>query len=328
MFLASNRFVDIEGRYSADGFEHRLHAEYIPKVAVVSECPVCGHGHFIRLAYPPNFRAQETIFLQHEKTSQFLWMCDRCGLIQVRNVMPPDFYFEYINSEYANASYPRSAEDIARNESFYRIKHRFAWRHVRPSGRVLEVSSFWGTGLHDLASTCDVYGLEAENAAARFSIDYYPTLRGRIVNDVLENGLDELRKVGPFDHVLFSYTFRQIAHPLPVLNWLRDAVVPGGYVLIAEGPYDDLIFWELPKVAATHFFQNKAYYYNLFNLDLLMGGHGFHLVRSDAQFRDQSIPFDQSIAIFQRGEARQPQSHREGRLLSDSVWSRFISVQP
>lgn len=338
-FLAANPLVQTNGLYIHDpeAFSQRLHDTYIPGTRTLSSCPCCEGTDFTPLDYPENYRPQEGIFLSDECLSQKLSMCSKCGLILSRRIMPPDFYFEYINSSYDNF-HIQEQDDVTPVETFYREKHRFvkdlAWEYLpkakgRP--RLLEVSSFVGTGLSDLAKEWDVCGLEAENAAALFSIRHYPAaLKGRIINDVLENAiapdLGVLNQCAPFDAILFMYAFRQIAYPENVVRWLKHAVKPGGIVVIAEGVMSDFIFSESNKAAALHFYANKSCYYNLLNLNALLGRHGFTFLKSDFLAGGPlGRSYDQSAAVFRYDKASTSFDFEASRALSDRIFAHFLT---
>lgn len=303
-FLSAHALIDAQGRYDGDGFDDRLKATYVPQVVTVESCPVCSHRNFSSLQLPRQLRVQEGIFLKIEGISQDLWRCENCGLVLSRRILPPDFYFEYLNTSYQNATYPDTQTWVADIEAHYRAKHRFIWSNFdrAPSGKILEISSFWGTGLDDLSAYCDVYGLEAETAAAKFSVDRYSRLNGRIINDVLENRLDQLVAIGPFDTVLLSYAFRQIAHPLIVLDGLRKMVKLGGLLIMAEGVWSDFIFHEPPEAVRLHFSHNKNFYYNSLNLCHLLASFGFAMHHRAFRGRDPQVQFDQSLVAFRRTE--------------------------
>lgn len=316
MFLAVNRLVN------EPGFEDRI-AHYIERRQLVESCPACDHASFVALDYPENRQPNSAIF-RARAVDQRLWMCDRCGLIQVRNILPPDFYFDYLNSNagYGVPGYPPSDHSKMVDEKKYVWTDRFlprAWK--RP--KLLEVSSAFGIELNEWSREFDVTGVEPAHLSSKWSIETFPKLRGRIINDVLENAYPNLSV--PFDAIVFMSAFRQVAHQHQMLRWLETAIRPGGYLIICEGTFSDFIFAEgAANATAKHFYHNKAAYYHTGNLRVALARRGFEFIESSFLSAAPDRPFDQSLAVFRFvGEPQSHPSFDECRSHSISIFEIF-----
>jgi SAM-dependent methyltransferase len=274
---------------------------YLPQIT--SNCPVCDSSEFSKFEQKRNLRSSETIFIEFEYLRQDLYICKSCGLVQVINILPPDFCYEYINTYYNMPDAPKNLEQINHVEENHNSWYKFFSEYVeRDKGggkqKILEVSSHYGTTLNALSKRHDCYGVEAEYKAATFSVSHYPILRKRIINDVVENCKDSLISLGRFDTVIFSCCFRQISNPIAVLDILSKIMKPGGYVIITEVVLSNYIFLESPQNVNKHFSHNKSFYYNINNLSYLLSKYGFVYVSSIFNSKGAHKDYDMSAAVF------------------------------
>lgn len=331
-FLAQNRIATTRGCYIFNDHDFRARLPgYIRLATRRTRCPACQAADFSELDYPAYFRPQERIFESVKKINQRLCLCSSCGLLFSQNVLSPDFCFDYLNHHYENSFFPINHQ-VPQAESLGMEKFKFYRRFLEDYApaknkkpRLLEISSYYGTGIAELADRYDVYGLEAENAAAVFSVVRYPQLRGRIINDVLENALSKLQDIGPFDVIIFGYSFRQVSNIEIVLKIIRNLVTDSGCIILGEGVWSNFIMAEPPEAAGAHYYQNKACYFNFENLSYALEANRFRWETCAFQGRSSKCPFDQSAAVFLADDSVIPDPERlaRGRHLSDLVLQHF-----
>lgn len=304
--LSSNALCDHDGIYRFDSkkFNKNLSSKYLEATRPISKCVVC-NGKTFKKFLRKNIRKQEEIFEKHIELSQELIQCTNCGLIMVKNILHTDFYFEFINSFYQNGYYPKSDVEIQSIESIYQGKLNFFKRLLKdlqvPLGsRVLEVSSFYGVAINDLSKDFDVYGIEVENLPAHFSVNHYPSLKDRVINDLFENCLSDLSDLCPFQVVFFTMSFRQISEPQKALEILKKIIPEGGLIIIYEGAIADFIFYnyETPNAISLSFSHNKSFYYGIDNMTYLFAKYGFKRISCGFIGKNPAEAGDQSYLIF------------------------------
>lgn len=296
--LAKNKLGSKENFENREAFLHRIETTYQPQTA--TRCAACNSEDFKPFDAQRAFRPQEALFLEFSHLKQDLFICKCCGLIQVRTILPADFYYEYINTYYNQPTIPQTPEALKHMENVHYFKHAFTADYMGQKKRekILEISSYMGLGLAELSKTHDCYGVEPEYNAALFSVSQYPQLQNRIINDVVENCSDALLPLAPFDTILLSCCFRQISHPTEVLETLSKIITPGGLLIITEVVLSDYIFLESPQNVAKHFSHNKACYYNTKNLTYLLNRFGFSFETTLFQGQGPDKPCDLSAIVF------------------------------
>lgn len=198
-------------------------------------CRFCGQQEIFRfldlgtMALANSFLTAEELAAGNEPAYPLdVYFCERCGLVQIGHVVPPDALFkEYIYFSATSDLVHRHAAYLA--QSFQR---RFG---LTGQSRVVEIASNDGTVLSYFQKTgVKVLGVEPAVNIAKVAVD----AGIETCNDFFhaETAAKLLGQYGPADIILARHVFAHVPEIHSFVRGLKALVAPGGVVAI-EAPY-------------------------------------------------------------------------------------------
>lgn len=220
--------------------------------------------------------------------------CDRCGLVQIGHVVPPDVLFkEYIYFSATSDLVHRHADYLARS---FRARFR-----LTPASKVVEIASNDGTVLKYFKKAgTGVLGVEPARNIAEVAIrDGIDT----VVEFFDEESARAVREThGPADVILARHVFAHVPEIHGFVKGLNHLLAPGGAVAV-EAPYliDFVEKTEFDTVYHEHYS-----YLSVRAMSYLFGMHGMEL------FDVERVPIHGGSIIYFAG-------HRGARPVGEAV---------
>ena len=153
-----------------------------------------------------------------------VYFCERCGLVQIGHVVPPDALFkEYI--------YFSATSDLVHRHAAY-LAQSFAARFgLTEQSRVVEIASNDGTVLSYFRKTgVKVLGVEPAVNIAKVAVESGIETCNEFFH--AETAATLLRQYGPADVILARHVFAHVPEIHSFVQGLKTLVAPGGVVAI------------------------------------------------------------------------------------------------
>ena len=254
-----------------------------------AECEVCGCKDYSVLGNDV-IRLSNTRLYIIEKDEKLI-ICNECGCIRKSHIYSSNYYFEYVNSLYDVVPYCVDIKMVQKAKLRSQFIKDCFQENPRDVNSILEISSYDGVTLNylynffrkkslsDYIYPC-VVGIEPTSQAVKFSMDEYPHLKGRIVNDLAEHldfNLFELN----LDVIVSSHALRMITKPKKVISGIALKVNDNAVFVIDEGSFINTTINSMQ----THqlyrqFSQQKINYFTNHGLKYLMESNNFKFSKS------------------------------------------------
>ena len=250
------------------------------------ECDVCGSKEYTVLGDDVIRLSNTKLYLTED--DQKLIICKRCGCVRKSLVFPDNFYYDFLNYLYniVPCSIDKSMIEKAKLRAQMCIDY-FQENSLHLKS-VLEISCYDGVTLDFFrnffkkkTSSETFYpttvGIEPTTFAVQFAMKQFPHLKGKIINDLVENvDLQKLTHDYKFDTIISSYALRMVLDPKKIISDIAKKLSHQAIFLVHEGSFINSNMLSLTtQQLFRQFSQQKINYFTNHGLKYLMESNFF-----------------------------------------------------
>ena len=267
-------------------FYSDLKKKFLTESKFKKECDVCGSNEYTVLGDDVIRLSNTKLYLTEE--DQKLIACKRCGCVRKSLIFPNSFYFDFLN--YLYNIVPKNIENSMVEKARLRAQMCFDYFQENSLSlkSVLEISSYDGVTLDYFRNffkkktSSEIFypttlGIEPTTLAVKFAMEQFPHLKGKIINDLVENvDLTQLTLDYNFDTIISSYALRMVINPKEIISNIAAKLSNETIFLVHEGSFINTNMLSLnTHQLFRQFSQQKINYFTSYGLKYLMESNFF-----------------------------------------------------
>ena len=271
-------------------FYSDLKKKFLAESKFKKECDVCGSDEYTVLGDDVIRLSNTKLYLT--ESDQKLIVCERCGCVRKSLVFPNNFYFDFLNYLYNIVPYNIEKSMLEKAKLRAQMCVDYLQENSLSLKSVLEISSYDGVTLDYFRNffkkktSSETFfpttiGIEPTTLAVKFAVKKFPHLKGKIINDLVENlDLAKLTFDFNFDTIISSYALRMIVNPKEIISNLAAKLSNETMFLVHEGSFINTNMLSLnTHQLFRQFSQQKINYFTNYGLKYLMESNFFRFYK-------------------------------------------------